>query len=172
VLLAGDGVAVARARRLFRAVGMVPWRQERLDRVRYHAAAGLTANGTAALAAAGTRLLVSAGAPRRMAARILGPLLRSVAENVTKLGLPEALTGPVRRGDTATVRRHLEALRRAAPDLIPLYVAIARAQLPLARALGDASPNGLAGITRLLSGSRARAVKRGRATKPRSRRRR
>ncbi|HMJ13753.1 MAG TPA: DUF2520 domain-containing protein, partial [Polyangiaceae bacterium] len=59
-------------------------------------------------------------------------------ENVTRLGTPEALTGPIRRGDASTVRAHLSALERATPDLLPLYVACAEAQLPLARALKEA----------------------------------
>jgi predicted short-subunit dehydrogenase-like oxidoreductase (DUF2520 family) len=71
---------------------------------------------------------------------MLGPLLRSVAENVEKLGLPEALTGPVRRGDAAGVGKHLETLERIAPGLLPFYVAAAKVQLPLARVLGDAPP--------------------------------
>jgi predicted short-subunit dehydrogenase-like oxidoreductase (DUF2520 family) len=129
---------------------MVPRRMQRLDRVRYHAAAGLVANGAAALSAAGMRLLVSAGVPAKTAPHVLGPLLRSVAQNVSKLGLPDALTGPVRRGDTETIRRHLAALRSAAPDLLPLYRAIVRAQLPLARVLGEARRGALARMTRLL----------------------
>jgi len=151
VLVAGDRVAVDRARRLFRKLDMVPRRLEHLDRARYHAAAGLVANGAAALCAAGVRLLVSAGVRPRTAPLVLGPLLTSVGHNVTKLGLPGALTGPVRRGDTETVRRHLAALRQAAPDLLPLYRAVARAQLPLARALGDARPASLARMARLLN---------------------
>ena len=36
-----------------------------------------------------------------------------------------ALTGPIARGDEATVARHLEALAETAPHLIPLYEALA-----------------------------------------------
>ena len=74
-------------------------RLPRLDEVGYHAAAGLVANGAAALAAVGVELLVVSGVPRKEAPKMLGPLLRSVAENVEALGFPDALTGPIRRGD-------------------------------------------------------------------------
>jgi predicted short-subunit dehydrogenase-like oxidoreductase (DUF2520 family) len=37
------------------------------------------------------------------------------------------LTGPIARGDTATVEAHLAALERRAPDLVPLYLALAAA---------------------------------------------
>ncbi len=138
VRVAGDAEAVRRAARLARALGMRPRRLPGLDEIAYHAAAGLVANGAAALAAAGAELLARAGVDPKAAPLLLGPLLRSVADNVEALGLPAALTGPVRRGDAGAVGRHLETLGRLAPELAPLYVAMARAQLPLARALGDA----------------------------------
>jgi predicted short-subunit dehydrogenase-like oxidoreductase (DUF2520 family) len=134
----GDPVAVARARRLARLLGMTPRTVPGLDTVAYHAAAGLVANGAAALAAVGAELLVKAGVPRADAAKMLGPLVRSVADNIEKLGFPGALTGPVRRGDAAGVEKHLATLRAKLPAAVVLYLAAAEAQLPLARALGDA----------------------------------
>lgn len=95
----------------------------------YHAAAALVANGTAALAHAGVRILQAVGFSSRDAERALSSLLASVAQNVAQLGVPAALTGPVVRGDVATVARHLEALEaldrdlaRAYADLQPLIV--------------------------------------------------
>ncbi len=136
----GDAAAVRAARSLGRLLGMSPRTIPGLDRVAYHAAAGLVANGAAALAAGGAALLGQAGVDGPTAAAMLGPLLRSVAENVERLGLPEALTGPVRRGDAAGVGKHLETIARLAPELVGLYVAMAWTQLPLARAIGDAPP--------------------------------
>lgn len=136
----GDAAAARAARAIGRLLGMTPRTIAGLDRVAYHAAAGLVANGAAALAAGGVELLAKAGVDREVASAMLGPLLRSVAENVERLGLPEALTGPVRRGDAAGVGRHLETLARLAPELVPFYVAAARTQLPLARALAEAPP--------------------------------
>jgi predicted short-subunit dehydrogenase-like oxidoreductase (DUF2520 family) len=81
---------------------------------------------------------------------MLGPLLRSVGDNVERLGLPEALTGPVRRGDARGIERHLVALDEKLPGAVPLYLAAARAQLPLARALGDAPPASFDAVARAL----------------------
>jgi predicted short-subunit dehydrogenase-like oxidoreductase (DUF2520 family) len=148
LLVAGDAVAVRRAQELARKLGMVARQWDGVDRTRYHAAAGLVANGAAALADAGARLLELAGCPGRDSARVLGPLLRSVAENVEALGLPVALTGPVRRGDTATVMRHVASIRGAAPDILPLYRASVMAQLPMAAALGDATDRALRELAR------------------------
>ena len=153
----GDPAAVRAARRLGRLLGMTPRTIAGLDRVAYHAGAGLVANGAAALAAGGVELLLKAGVPRDTAAAMLGPLLRSVAENVERLGLPDALTGPVRRGDAVGLGKHLETLGRLAPELVPFYVAAARTQIPLARALGDAPAASFDAIEEALAGSWERA---------------
>jgi predicted short-subunit dehydrogenase-like oxidoreductase (DUF2520 family) len=148
----GDPHAARLARAIGRRLGMTPRTIPGLDRVAYHAAAGLVANGAAALAAAGAALLERAGIDRATAAAMLGPLLRSVAENVGALGLPAALTGPVRRGDAVGVGRHVETLRRLAPDLLPLYQAASTIQLPLARALGEAPAEAFDAIEAVVSG--------------------
>lgn len=137
VELDGDAAAVRVARRVVRCLGMTPRTIRGLDRVAYHAAAGLLANGSAALAAAGCELLEKGGVPANVAPRMLGPLLRSVADNVERLGLPAALTGPVRRGDARAVERHLGVIESRAPELVPLYRALVKAQVPLARELGE-----------------------------------
>jgi predicted short-subunit dehydrogenase-like oxidoreductase (DUF2520 family) len=146
----GDPAAMRAARAIGKRLGMKPRTIARLDRIAYHAAAGLVANGAAALAAGGVELLERAGVDPETAAAMLGPLLRTVAENVARLGLPDALTGPVRRGDESGVARHLETLRRLAPDLVPLYLAASATQLPLARALAEAPPASFDAIASLL----------------------
>ena len=150
----GDAVAVTRAKALGRRLGMTPRLLPGLDTVGYHAAAGLVANGAAALGAIGAALLETAGVPAEDAPRLLGPLLRSVADNVEALGYPQALTGPVRRGDAGAVQRHLELLRRVAPDAVDLYISASRAQIPLARALGEAPAEAFTAIARVLDDSR------------------
>jgi predicted short-subunit dehydrogenase-like oxidoreductase (DUF2520 family) len=135
LLVSGDRVAVRRASVLGRAIGMRP-RAWRIDPGRYHAAAALTANGAMGLLAAAAELLETAGIGRREAVGALAPLLRSAAENAVALGLPAALTGPIRRGDAAAVRRHLAAISMYLPEIKELYSATGRAQLSLARELG------------------------------------
>jgi predicted short-subunit dehydrogenase-like oxidoreductase (DUF2520 family) len=148
--VAGDREAVRRAKKLCGALGLHPRTFPSLDPVLYHASAGLVANGAAALAAAGLSALRAAGVPDAVIPRLLGPLLRSVADNVEHLGLPQALTGPVRRGDARAVEAHLATLRRISPELEGLYRAMGRAQLPLAREVGDASAEALDEVARVL----------------------
>jgi predicted short-subunit dehydrogenase-like oxidoreductase (DUF2520 family) len=98
----------------------------------------------------GGELLARSGVPKGVVAKMLGPLLRSVAENVEALGFPEALTGPVRRGDAAGISRHLKALEERLPEAVVLYRATGIAQIPLARAISDAPHASLDEIDALL----------------------
>src|SRR5262245_24130914 len=146
----GDRAAEARARTIAKKLGMTPRTFTRLDTVGYHAAAGLVANGAAALAAIGAELLVVAGIPQKETKKMLGPLLRSVAENVEALGFPEALTGPVRRGDAAGIERQIAVLSERLPHALPLFLASGLAQLPLASKIGDATKDQLVAVERAL----------------------
>ena len=76
------------------------------DWVRYHAAAAVASNHLVGLLGQVERLAASIGVP--LAAYLA--LARGSVENVVELGPATALTGPVRRGDWATVERHLAAL--------------------------------------------------------------
>lgn len=147
----GDAAAVKAARALGKQLGMSARTIPELDRIAYHAAAGLVANGAAALAAGGVELLGRAGIDAVTASKMLGPLLRSVADNVERLGLPDALTGPVRRGDAGAVERHLATIRRLAPHLVRFYAAAGTAQLPLARILAEGPAESFDAIERVLA---------------------
>ena len=149
----GDALAEKRARILAKHLGMTPRTYPKLDTVGYHAAAGLVANGAAALAAIGAELLVKSGVPRAEAPSLLGPLLRSVAENVEALGFPEALTGPIRRGDPASVAKQIGILEARLPAALPLFLTAGLAQVPLARRIGEAPAGQLDELDRLLRAS-------------------
>jgi predicted short-subunit dehydrogenase-like oxidoreductase (DUF2520 family) len=103
----------------------------------YHAGAAILSNHTVALFADAVRLFGAAGIGHDAAAGALAGLLAGTAANLASLGVPDALTGPVARGDVETVRGHLAALRRSAPDLLPSYVAMARRAAVVAREKGS-----------------------------------
>ncbi len=102
----------------------------------YHASAALVANGAAALASFGVGLLERLGAERRPAERAVGALLRTVAENVERVGVPGALTGPIMRGDADTVMAHRRSLSLLSPEATRAYDAIAPSILECAKAAG------------------------------------
>jgi predicted short-subunit dehydrogenase-like oxidoreductase (DUF2520 family) len=84
------------------------------------------------LASVAEGLAIKAGVPPAEARALYLPLMQGTAANL-KLGPASALTGPVRRGDVATVRRHLAAL---APGDRALYRALGLVALGLAREAG------------------------------------
>lgn len=73
---------------------------------RYHAAAVMASNHLVALLGQVERVAAAAGSPLEA----FLDLARGAVDDVAALGPAGALTGPVRRGDTATVERHLAAL--------------------------------------------------------------
>lgn len=94
----------------------------------YHAAASVASNYLVTLEDAADQLASSVGLERRHLAR----LAQSALDNWTRLGGPAALTGPIVRGDEATVQRQRDAAERAAPHLLPLWDALAAATRALA----------------------------------------
>lgn len=64
---------------------------------------------------------------------MLAPLVLRSASNWAQRG-PEALTGPIARGDEATVQRHLEAIETTMPELLELYRVLAERTRSLAEA--------------------------------------
>lgn len=126
-LLAWDCSSAAWGRaivKLARECGGAPVRVPDGARNRYHAGAVVAGNLPMALLASGVRLLVDAGVPESLARVSLARLLRSQADNATRMPLAAALTGPVARGDEGTLRRHLALLDEEAPDLAGLYRAL------------------------------------------------
>lgn len=111
--------AVALVRGLGARLGMRPFEVPEEHRAAYHAAAAMASNLLLALEECAAELLDRAGVSPS-GRELLAPLVLRTAANWAERG-PDALTGPIARGDTETIERHLEALRSAAPELIPVY---------------------------------------------------
>ena len=114
--------ALAFASELAEALGMRPFVVPEERRAAYHAAAAMASNFLIALQESAAGLLKEAGIED--ARELLTPLVLTTAANWAEHG-DAALTGPIARGDEATIARHLEALRETAPELLPLYEALA-----------------------------------------------
>lgn len=110
------------------ALGMDPIRVRAEDRAAYHAAASMASNFLVTLEAAAERLAASAGVERHR----LAPLVRASVDNWLAVGGEQALTGPVARGDRATVERQREAVAARTPELLELFDAMVQATHALA----------------------------------------
>jgi predicted short-subunit dehydrogenase-like oxidoreductase (DUF2520 family) len=122
------------------------------DRARYHASAALASNALVALLADAASLWTAFGWSRAEALAALLPLVRGTVENLATLGLPQALTGPVERGDVATVRAHLTALAADAPAVTDTYRLLSRRALALAMEKGGIGEEETRALTALLTG--------------------
>jgi predicted short-subunit dehydrogenase-like oxidoreductase (DUF2520 family) len=121
------------AHELVVALGGSPVDVAEADRVRYHAALVVGANGTSAVVALARDLLLAAGV--RSPEPFLTPLVTRAAANAAADGAA-ALTGPVRRGDAATVMAHLDDLAVALPEAVDAYRALARLAVSYAARAG------------------------------------
>jgi predicted short-subunit dehydrogenase-like oxidoreductase (DUF2520 family) len=145
----GDEPGKLAALRIVNRVGGVPLVLDAKQLPRYHAAAALVANHVVGLVDAGVELMTALGLSRSHATRALAQLLASTATNLERVGLPDALTGPIARGDVEVIARHLLALVSHA-DALALYRATARRVISVAVAKGRASAEALARILALV----------------------
>jgi len=122
----GSRRALRTARRIAREMGAVPVVMEGRSKPAYHAAAALVAGHVLGVVEAATRILMALGFTRRRAVRALLPLARQTLQNLERLGPKAAWTGPVARGDYATVARHLTALKRFPREYRAAYRALTR----------------------------------------------
>jgi predicted short-subunit dehydrogenase-like oxidoreductase (DUF2520 family) len=111
------------------------------DRVVYHAAAVIACNYLVTLVKLADDLWETFGIPREQATRALLPLLQGTLNNIASVGIPQCLTGPIARGDTGTVQKHLTALQKEAPDVLSTYCELGLQTIPIAMAKGRIDEN-------------------------------
>ena len=150
-----DPEAMALARDLVKAMGgielvMPKWTAGKESAALYHAGAVAVSNFFVALVDLGLRFYEELGAERKDALKAVLPLIRGTLANIESAGIPDALTGPIMRGDVQTVRGHLEAMAARMPELLPLYRALARHTVTVARDKGSLGPEAAAEMRELL----------------------
>ncbi|MCA0453294.1 MAG: DUF2520 domain-containing protein [Chloroflexi bacterium] len=102
----------------------------------YHSALVFASNYGVTLYAIAQRLLGVTGASSAAADKALNALVTGMVRNIEAQGIPNALTGPLLRGDVNTITAHLEALRGEDTQLQDLYMRLAEQTLPLVEARG------------------------------------
>jgi len=142
VAIEGDDRLLALLAEMAEAVGARPVRLAPGSKTAYHAAAVLAAGGFVALLDAIAELGRVAGLDEQGALAIYGPLIEGTLGNARALGIRQALTGPITRGDAGTLRSHLATLVAHAPDVVDLYRAAAEREIVLAVGRGALTPAG------------------------------
>ena len=147
--VSGDPAGLRAARAAARALGLVPLAVDDARRPLVHLAAVFAAGDLTALLGDAEDMLRAAGCAPRAARALLAALAEGAVANYRALGAARALTGPVPRGDAATLAAHLDAARRGAVPSDPLaaHLALARSG---ARRLARAGALDAATLRRLL----------------------
>jgi predicted short-subunit dehydrogenase-like oxidoreductase (DUF2520 family) len=134
--LEGDAKALAVVERVVRSVGGNPFRIQPEFKPAYHAFGFFSSPALVALIAAAQQVGELAGFTQRHARQLMEPIVRQTIDNCFRADPRAAFSGPIRRGDVATIRKHLEVLKQT-PELLEVYRALGRIalrQLPVANA--------------------------------------
>ncbi len=106
------------------------------DKVLYHAAAVIASNYMVTLIKLATDLWQTFNIPRQQAIMALMPLLHGTLNNIGNVGIPQCLTGPIARGDSGTINKHLKALQTSAPEALSTYRELGLQTIPVSLAKG------------------------------------
>jgi predicted short-subunit dehydrogenase-like oxidoreductase (DUF2520 family) len=121
VAIEGDPEAVSTAARMARDLEALPLQILTEGKPLYHAAAVVASNFLVTLMGVAFRLVQQAGVKPDEAFAVLKPLVEGTLANIDRVGVHQALTGPVVRGDVQTVETHIQAIAETMPELLPFY---------------------------------------------------
>jgi predicted short-subunit dehydrogenase-like oxidoreductase (DUF2520 family) len=128
VIFSIEGAPAARraAQKIARALGGTPVVIRANDKPAYHASGTSVAGHALALIESANQTLMKIGFTRRRANKALLPLIRQMLDNYESLGPHAAWTGPLSRGDYATIAKHAKALRQFPREFQQAYAALAQ----------------------------------------------
>ncbi len=132
----GDGDALPIVRQMVEDIGGILLEITAEKKMLYHAAAVAASNYLVTLIHLALELNEAAGLATDTSFNALLPLIRGTLSNIGAKGIPAALTGPIARGDVATVSAHLKAIEKDAPELLQLYRCLGLYTVDLAKAKG------------------------------------
>ena len=121
-------VATRAARQIVERLGGNAFSIRKQNKVLYHAFGSFTSPLVIALMASLEQVALAAGVRKRDIKRVMLPLLSQTLRNYLEQDAAAAFSGPLVRGDVATVRKHLDELKKV-PEAREVYVALAKAAL-------------------------------------------
>ena len=126
---------------------MPGWLPDKSSPALYHAGAVAVSNFFVALVDFGLCFYQALGADKKEALKAVLPLIKGTLANIESAGIPDALTGPIVRGDVETVRDHMSAMRTRAPELLDLYRELAKHTIIIAQERRALSPDVLQALS-------------------------
>lgn len=150
--LEGDEGAFALARDLVRDLDGRVFHVDTAAKPLYHAAACVASNYLVSLMYLACNWFGEFGLGPEDALAALWPLVRGTLNNMERVGVPQALTGPVERGDFATIAGHLAVLASRGGQEEDLYRRLGRYTVEVARAKGNLGEKAATVLERLFAG--------------------
>lgn len=136
IAVEGEPKALRIAKEMATALGATPLTIQTAAKTLYHAAAVVASNYLVTLLSLAFRLLDEAGISGPSAYDALQPLIRGTLTNIQSIGIPQALTGPIARGDIETVKQHLVEIESKTPPLLDLFKTLSFHTIDIALAKG------------------------------------
>lgn len=138
--------------RIVQNLGGTPFFVDGENKALYHAAACMASNYLVTLIRQVEAVYESIGMDREDAVRAVWPLIGGTLRNIETMGTVRALTGPIVRGDTGTIEKHLAAFREKLPHLLETYRILGKQTVKLAREKGTLSLEQAEQLNSILSG--------------------
>ncbi|MFY2509709.1 Rossmann-like and DUF2520 domain-containing protein [Vibrio pectenicida] len=147
----GDEKALGILEECFQSIGGQIIRINTEKKALYHGATVMACNNLIALVEAATSMYVDSGLDRQSALKLMEPIIRGTVTNIFALGSVSALTGPIARGDSETVKKHLDALKNDDGMLSDVYCSLGKWTLNLSKEQGSATTESLENIQTYLN---------------------
>lgn len=138
--------------RIVQDLGGTPFSVAGENKALYHAAACMASNYLVTLIRQVEAVYESIGMGGDAAVRAVWPLIGGTLRNIETMGTVQALTGPIARGDTGTIEKHLAAFREKLPHLLETYCVLGKQTVKLAREKGTLSLEQAEQLHSILSG--------------------
>jgi predicted short-subunit dehydrogenase-like oxidoreductase (DUF2520 family) len=124
----GDPAAVSAARAVVKALGAEAFSIEKKSKTLYHALGSFSSPLVVATLVTAERVGRAAGLSASQTRKVMAPILRQTFRNYEERGAAAAFSGPIKRGDLNTIRRHLRELKRV-PGVSDVYRALVKSAL-------------------------------------------
>jgi len=128
----GDKFAMDIISQLVNILDAISIRIDPRFRALYHLSGVMAGNLLLGMASSIADIWQKIGLSREDGAKALIPMMIQSCKNIIELGIPQSMAGPYVRGDYDTVKMHLESLQKSHPDILPMYVELAKISLKYA----------------------------------------
>lgn len=126
----GDKEALSCIRLLFNSIGSTTYEIDKTKKSSYHAAGVFASNYLVTLAQQALSCMREAGVENEMAMHVITNIMQHTVFNLEMTLSPEqSLTGPIKRGESATISKHMASLKD--PEQKHLYAALGKATIHL-----------------------------------------